>query len=133
MEALVYFIWQIPSKFFPYLASIGSLNILSKRQIYVSDFESRSFLIINAEKDHIFPPKIIIAYMELLRWAEIVMSFRMLKGARFSKVVASRSIISSVKPHLSVVITKSCKDTFTKCFFGGIIIKNKYQTKTFSS
>lgn len=69
------------ASFFPYLANIGGLNALSKRQVYASNFENRPFLIVNAEKDHVFPPKIVIPYMELLRRAGIVMNFHMLKDA----------------------------------------------------
>ncbi|EAY26912.1 dienelactone hydrolase family protein [Microscilla marina] len=69
------------ASFFPYLANIAGLNALSQRQIYVSNFKNRPFLIVNGEKDHVFPPKIVIPYAELLRKAGIDMDFYMLENA----------------------------------------------------
>ena len=91
------------ASFFPYLANIAGLDTLSKRQTYASNFENRPFLIVNAEKDHVFPPRIVLPYAELLRIAGIVMDFYMIKNAKhdmdwFPKMKSK--VIKFVKKHV---------------------------------
>ncbi|OJJ16166.1 hypothetical protein BKI52_35965 [marine bacterium AO1-C] len=69
------------ASFFPYLANIAGLNALSSRQMYASNFTNRPFLIMNGEKDEVFPPRIVLPFIELLRKAKVKMDFQMVKGA----------------------------------------------------
>ena len=69
------------ASFFPYLANIAGLNALSSRQLYASNLTNRPFLIVNTEKDEVFPPRIVLPFVELLRKAKVKMDFQMIKGA----------------------------------------------------
>lgn len=69
------------ASFFPYLANIAGLNSLSKRQVYTLNYKNRPFLVVNGEKDDVFPPRVVMPYAELLRKTGIDMDFYMLKKA----------------------------------------------------
>ncbi len=69
------------ASFFPYLANIAGLNALSSRQMYASNLTNRPFLVVNAENDEVFPPKIVRPFITLLRKAKVNLDFQMIKGA----------------------------------------------------